>query len=425
MGWPADSVLEDAASLLALYMVVGIAAYSAFEAWDAVDTMYFLTTSCATVGYGDYVPRTTSGKLFSCAFLPLGTLLLYRSMVPFAILMQKSVGGALFGSVGRVGVADDVGVDRAVLVQQLKHAVVVPLLLLAAGVLLFRLPQSGMEYSIVDALYFSFSSLSTIGFGDLRPVSLKSKIVVLAFVAVSSAATAHMLFQLYQHAQRRAIRSLDHKRIVAELLLQESCWDGSFDGSHQHARRADGAGLSESEFLLSVLTAHDVIDVSTLVALRRQYALIVSQRNSLGNRASSTIACGSGDGDAPKASGERQLDARLVFDVYVHEGKVRQRCDDAPEGTALVGAESELRTEYTDSQIATVDLRASDGGYAEWFANFWVKRVEQARANAGRSQGRRAEEAASSQAHPASGCRTAALAAGATGSTSSNITALV
>ena len=441
-------MLDDASSLLALYMVVGIAAYGAFEAWDAVDTMYFLTTSSATVGYGDYVPKTDAGKLFSCAFLPVGTVLLYRSMVPFAVELQKSVSAVLIGSVGRVGVADDVDVDGVILTRQLKHAVVVPLLLLGAGALLFHLPLAGMECSFVDALYFSFSSLSTIGFGDLRPVSLRSKMVVLSYVALSAAATAHMLVQLYQHAQRRAMRSLDHRRFVAELLLQDSCWDSSFDGSHQHARRADGVGPSESEFMLSVLTAHEVVDVPTLVALRRQYALIVCQGKGLGRRAGGREGCGIGgpcgsgggatDGSsgaehsvpAAASAGERRLDARLVFDVYVNEGKVCQRYGDAPEGTVLAGAETDLRTEFSDSLIATVDLRAADGGYAEWHANFWLKRVKDARTRAGFAHGGRTADAASHQADGIPGRHAATVGAGAPTrdgepSTSSSITALV
>ena len=47
---PADSAINDSSLLLTIYMLVGIMLYSKIEAWNAIDTIYFLVVSCTTVG---------------------------------------------------------------------------------------------------------------------------------------------------------------------------------------------------------------------------------------------------------------------------------------------------------------------------------------------------------------------------------------
>lgn len=50
------------------------------------------------------------------------------------------------------------------------------------------------------------------------------------------------------------MRSTSHDKLLPELLLQESPWDAQRDGSSKFAARADGEGLSESDYLLAILT---------------------------------------------------------------------------------------------------------------------------------------------------------------------------
>jgi hypothetical protein len=78
----------------------------------------------------------------------------------------------------------------------------------------------------------------------------------------------------------------------------------------------------------------------------------------------------------------RRIDARVVFARYVSDGRVRQRAADAPIGTHLALPRIEPQVAYADDKIATVDLTAADGGFAEWYVQFWMKRVELARSNA-------------------------------------------
>jgi len=57
--------------LLAL-LVSGTVFYSTVEEWSIVDSLYFSVITLATVGYGDFAPRTTAGKLFTIFYIFVG-----------------------------------------------------------------------------------------------------------------------------------------------------------------------------------------------------------------------------------------------------------------------------------------------------------------------------------------------------------------
>jgi voltage-gated potassium channel len=46
--------------------------YSRFEGWGVIDSLYFSVVTLATVGYGDLVPVTPIGKVFTIIYLLVG-----------------------------------------------------------------------------------------------------------------------------------------------------------------------------------------------------------------------------------------------------------------------------------------------------------------------------------------------------------------
>jgi voltage-gated potassium channel len=58
--------------MVALLLTVGTVFYSNIEGWSALDALYFSVITLATVGYGDLVPHTPAGKIFTMVYLLLG-----------------------------------------------------------------------------------------------------------------------------------------------------------------------------------------------------------------------------------------------------------------------------------------------------------------------------------------------------------------
>jgi len=57
---------------LLLLLVVGTIIYSQIEKWSYIDSLYFSTTTLATVGLGDVHPVTNAGKLFTIGYIFVG-----------------------------------------------------------------------------------------------------------------------------------------------------------------------------------------------------------------------------------------------------------------------------------------------------------------------------------------------------------------
>ena len=51
---------------------VGTVFYHFVEGWKWLDSLYFCVVTLATVGYGDYVPRTDLGKAFTILYILIG-----------------------------------------------------------------------------------------------------------------------------------------------------------------------------------------------------------------------------------------------------------------------------------------------------------------------------------------------------------------
>lgn len=51
-----------------LLLVGGSYVYSSVEGWRYLDSLYFTVATVTTVGYGDFIPQTDTGKIFTIFF---------------------------------------------------------------------------------------------------------------------------------------------------------------------------------------------------------------------------------------------------------------------------------------------------------------------------------------------------------------------
>ena len=56
--------------------------YARLEGWSPLESIYFLTATATTVGYGDYAPTYDASRLVTVVYAPLGTLVVMSGLMP-------------------------------------------------------------------------------------------------------------------------------------------------------------------------------------------------------------------------------------------------------------------------------------------------------------------------------------------------------
>jgi voltage-gated potassium channel len=56
----------------ATVVAVGVLFYTRVEKWSVLDSLYFCVVTLGTVGYGDIVPTTDAGKIFTIFYIIFG-----------------------------------------------------------------------------------------------------------------------------------------------------------------------------------------------------------------------------------------------------------------------------------------------------------------------------------------------------------------
>lgn len=68
--------------LVILTLAIGTFFYHSVEGWSWLDSLYFSVITLTTVGYGDFTPKTDSGKIFTMIYIFLGLGILIGFVTP-------------------------------------------------------------------------------------------------------------------------------------------------------------------------------------------------------------------------------------------------------------------------------------------------------------------------------------------------------
>src|SRR5215210_1848234 len=77
--------------LVVVTLASGTLFYSSVEGWTLLDSLYFSVITLTTVGYGDFSPSTTAGKIFTMfyIFIGIGIILGFVNAVAERSMQQR------------------------------------------------------------------------------------------------------------------------------------------------------------------------------------------------------------------------------------------------------------------------------------------------------------------------------------------------
>uniref|UniRef100_A0A7S2DFV6 Potassium channel domain-containing protein n=1 Tax=Octactis speculum TaxID=3111310 RepID=A0A7S2DFV6_9STRA len=256
--------------------------------WTIDEALYFTTVTLTTVGYGDFAPKTDGGKLFTIIFIFLGLSVVFQIFSEIASLALAAAEAATMKA------ADDNPDDNSD-----PHFAKVAM---SVGMILFFVFLSSFffyfneeflqdgEKDFLNAFYWSFVTVTTVGYGDMAILKESSRIFSIFFiiVAVLVVATAIGNFSAVAAAMAREKKELDIlNNLTAEDLMNMD---------------EDEDGLTEAEYILGMLKLMESVDPKLVDRYKKEFRSKVEEvRNSI-------------SGSMPAEEVAKDGEARLTID---------------------------------------------------------------------------------------------------------------
>lgn len=185
---------------LFIVFFIGTMAIGDAERWNFHEALYFAMVSSTSVGYGDFTPKTTTGILLTCLWLPCSIVFMSICMGTIAKWYLKDITYrssrlSLDSYAGRAGKA--LG----------PH--VLPTSLLVAGALLIGQQE---EWTFLESVYFAVVSSCTVGYGDFHPRTVMGMIMTIVWLPCSILSISvymSVLARLFLRLSSQIIEELD------------------------------------------------------------------------------------------------------------------------------------------------------------------------------------------------------------------------
>ena len=230
------------ASIVLLFYAVAAIFFSYTEGWNALTSVYFLTTTITTVGFGDVAPDSRMGRIVGMVAI------LFALSVVFPII-ATSIKGAIEKKEALLMTA--VNNDPTGNKEPHVFKVVMSLLMIVFCIVLgsaFLYLNGEFDENIVHCVWYSFATVTTVGYGDLTPQKESTRVFMIFFMLGSVLVTACAIGNISSVKDDIA----REKKEVATLQRLDPMLLANLD--------SNGDGVDVNEFMIGMLLLMEAVD---------------------------------------------------------------------------------------------------------------------------------------------------------------------
>jgi potassium channel subfamily K len=228
-----------------MFYTIGIVVYGKLEDWTFRDSVYFITQTISTLGYGNISPHSSAARLFSIFYIFVGILLTFSVIGDVAstivVRMRDNYGNQKLKRMNRLQV-----VVRSVL--NCLMWIVILFLVNIIGAAVFSLNEG---WSFLDALYFATYTSTSVGYGDLTLTKTSSVWFNIFYILIAIAITAVAFEKISSFT--RHLDEAELKQVLDAIEPSKMLIDAIGKGSGKQE-------ISQSEYILHMLQLSGKID---------------------------------------------------------------------------------------------------------------------------------------------------------------------
>eukprot|EP00746_Dinoflagellata_sp_MGD_P015184 gnl/MRDRNA2_/MRDRNA2_133625_c0_seq1.p1 gnl/MRDRNA2_/MRDRNA2_133625_c0~~gnl/MRDRNA2_/MRDRNA2_133625_c0_seq1.p1 ORF type:complete len:724 (+),score=119.57 gnl/MRDRNA2_/MRDRNA2_133625_c0_seq1:148-2319(+) len=266
---------------LLVYCLLACLVFSPLESWAWGDCIYFAIVTLTTVGYGDLSPKRPFSRIFLLVLVLAGLMIVATSIGEFLEhLVTAEIKNDKSRKLLRLKHQKEVGIfDQDKQRGAWKFKFTMNILGIVALLSLTTVAcKLLMGETLLDAFYFSFVTLTTIGYGDVVPHHGESKIVVSVLCLFGVPAFAMCLGRVVEIAYGKARNNQIH-RIVGGLTPEkfnhlidfcDEMWrKGAYNSKPQPSRRCE---ITPFEFLCFILVKNESVSIDDIKAIMDNFS---------------------------------------------------------------------------------------------------------------------------------------------------------
>ncbi|KAL9187175.1 hypothetical protein ACHAXT_010895 [Thalassiosira profunda] len=314
---------------IVMYVALGVASFSRiFERWPVVDSLYFSVVTFTTVGYGDLVPTTEAGRLFTIFYSfagisIVGALLGYaggnlveaerravergraatRARIMGLFDVRKRLRrGPIASNDGAVDTIDQSNTPRAGFMRRyvairtgsdgskslLRRAldvvaqssyIVVPFVSLA----LYIGHREG--WSAITSLYYAMATASTVGYGDVVPQTASMRLLSVALILTAVVSLGEILGQIAGYFIRKESEKAEREFMSRQIDLGDlEAMDTNHDGEvdlFEFLKFMLGSGMQKVDpgMMDDLKTLFISLDETRSNSLQKEDLILIAQKH--------------------------------------------------------------------------------------------------------------------------------------------------
>ncbi|KAJ8610821.1 hypothetical protein CTAYLR_006459 [Chrysophaeum taylorii] len=210
------------------------------EKFTFINSVYFLTVTLTTVGYGDVTPSTIVGQIVAIFYIFAGIIVVFPILAEFAMVFVKKTEDVFKSVTGRKNTSTKLKVSFAVVY------ILVPLLL---GSMFFGFQEArNGAWTPVDPLWWTIATVTTVGYGDLSfHHKTEAHLFLIFFIPLSVVAVGAALTNL-SNAHADAAQERKERALLAK-----------FDMDMIRSLDTNGDGVDRNEYILGMLQAMELV----------------------------------------------------------------------------------------------------------------------------------------------------------------------